>query len=480
MSDIEITKTDIHNRKNKVKKYIPNLIIENKKVLDVKIIPTKKKMLQAADIVKEYIIKNKRKVFGGMAINEAIIAKNPKKSLYTSNDFPDYDFYSPDPIKDMITIANLLVKAGFKEVSAKEAFHTNTYKIQAELYENELADISYVWSFNYHKIPTFVVKGIHYVRPEFQIMDMYRILTNPMTGWFKVEKTYERCQLLENFYLTQTKKQISQLSYNKKSLDTPKYLMSHLNELIDNFLKVRNDVIIIGNLAYNNLIETSKIYNMKKKLIPISKISVYTNNYDNVISDCISFIKKNLDKTGDLTVDQYHPFLELYGKSSSININHHNIITIYSTDICQPYYLNNGLKYASYHLTLLHLYANRFKSFTFNKKNDISLLTFMIKNLQYAREYFYKKNKKIGIEKTPYQELQIECMGNEIHTPFYEMVQRTKKNKSFRYFPSSGKTQTYKEMMKKKMIFPNYSGNQKNKEPITIKLKKKIDLKISK
>ncbi|SVB25286.1 uncharacterized protein METZ01_LOCUS178140, partial [marine metagenome] len=69
---------------------------------------------------------------------------------------------------------------------------------------------------------------------------------------------------------------------------------------------------------------------------------------------------------------------------------------------------------------------------------------------------------------------------NEIHTPFYEMVQRTKKNKSFRYFPSSGKTQTYKEMMKKKMIFPNYSGNQKNKEPITIKLKKKIDLKISK
>ena len=474
MSNIEITKRDINNRKDKVKKYIPDLIIENEKVLDVKIIPTKKKMLQAADIVKEYIIKNKRKVFGGMAINEAIIAKNPKKSLYTSNDFPDYDFYSPDPIKDMITIANLLVKAGFSNVSAKEAFHANTYKIQAELYENELADISYVWSFNYHKIPTFVVKGIHFVRPDFQIMDMYRILTNPMTGWFKVEKNYKRCQLLEDLYLIKSKKQISQLSYNKKSIfDNPKYLFSHLDNLIDNFLKVRNDVIIIGNLAYNNLIETSKIYNMKKKLIPISKISVYTNNYDNVVSDCISFIKKNLDKTGDLTVDQYHPFLELYGKSSSININHHNIITIYSTDICQPYYSNNGLKYASYHLTLLHLYANRFKSYTLNKTNNVKLLTFMIENLQYCREYFYKKNKKIGIEKTPYQELQIECMGNEIHTPFYEMVQRTKQNKSFRYFPNVGKTKTYAEMMKKKMIFPNYSGNQKNKEPITIKLKKK-------
>jgi hypothetical protein len=103
----------------------------------------------------------------------------------------------------------------------------------------------------------------------------------------------------------------------------------------------------------------------------------------------------------------------------------------------------------------------------------------MIENLQYSREYFYKKNKKIGIEKTPYQELQIECMGNEIRTPFYKMVQRTKKNKSFRYFPNSGKTQTYKEIMKTKMIFPNYSGNKKNKEPIIIKLQKKLKKKKS-
>ena len=477
MSNIEITKRDINIRKNKVKKHIPDLIIENQKVIDVKITPTKEKMMGAAKIVREYIIKNKRKVFGGMAINEAITSKNPKKTLYTSDDFPDYDFYSPEPIKDCITIANLLVEAGFKEVSAKEAFHSNTYKVTAELYENELADISYVWSFNYHKIPTFVVKGIHYVRPEFQIMDMYRILNNPMTGWLKVEKNYARCQLLESLYLIKTKKEISKLSYNKKSIDIPKYLTSHFNKLIDDFLKVRNDIIVIGNLAYNNLIETSKIYNMKEKLIPISKISIYTNNYDNVYADCISFIKKNLDKSGILSVDQYNPFLELYGKSTSININNHNIITIYSTHICQPYYLNNGIKYASYHLTLLHLYATRFKAYTLNQRNDISVLTFMIENLQYSREYFYKKNKKIGIEKTPYQELQIECMGNEIRTPFYEMVQRTKQNKSFRYFPTTGKTKTYKEMMKTKIIFPNYSGNKKNKEPIVIKLQKIIKKK---
>jgi hypothetical protein len=216
---------------------------------------------------------------------------------------------------------------------------------------------------------------------------------------------------------------------------------------------------------------------MKEKLIPISKISIYTNNYDNVYSDCISFIKKNLDKSGILSVDQYNPFLELYGHSTSININNHNIITIYSTYICQPYYINDGLKYASYHLTLLYLYATRFKSYTERKKNDVELSTFMIENLQYSREYFYKKNKKIGIEKTPYQELQIECMGNEIHTPFYEMVQRSKIKRGFSYFPDVGKTKTYAEMMKKKTVFPNYSGNKKNKEPIIIKLQKNLKKK---
>ena len=31
-------------------------------------------------------------------------------------------------------------------------------------------------------------------------------------------------------------------------------------------------------------------------------------------------------------------------------------------------------------------------------------------------------------------------MGNEIHTPFYEMVQRLKAKKGFSYFPDVGKT----------------------------------------
>ena len=101
-------------------------------------------------------------------------------------------------------------------------------------------------------------------------------------------------------------------------------------------------------------------------------------------------------------------------------------------------------------------------SLEFHKNNeyDIEILW------RLARGYFDLSDQTLN------QELQIECMGNEIHTPFYEMVQRLKAKKGFSYFPDVGKTKTYAEMMKKKMIFPNYSGNKKNKEPIIIKLKK--------
>ena len=472
-----VSKLDINNRKNKVKQQIGNIIKESEKIRDIKILPHKEKMLKATDIVKQYIIENKRKVFGGMAVNEAIKKKAPKKAFYTKDVFPDYDFYSPEPVKDMIKISNLLHDAGFKDVIAKEAFHDYTYKISAELYENELADISYIWSYNYHKIPTFVVNNIHFVSPNFQIMDMYRILTNPMTGWFKVEQTYERCKLLEHFYLNKTKKELQKNVYKLSTLDKiPKYFTNLTKNIINNFIKIRNDVIIIGDLSYNHLIKISEISNMEQKLVQMNSISIYTNNYNNLRSDIIKFLSNNINKKNTtLTINEYNPFLELLGQRCQIDINGNTIISIDSTDICQPYQINDGLKYASYHLTILNLYARHFKAITMREYNKQKRYKFMIENLEYAREYYYKKNKKIGIEKTPYQELQIECMGNEIHTPFYKMVRRIqdKNRASFQYIPEKRK-KTTSEIKSIKINFPNRSGNLKHAKPIKLSYNEKL------
>ncbi len=53
----------------------------------------KDEILRALNIVKQFILKRKRILTGGMAIDFAL--KNKGKALYSDTKLPDYDFYSP-------------------------------------------------------------------------------------------------------------------------------------------------------------------------------------------------------------------------------------------------------------------------------------------------------------------------------------------------------------------------------------------------
>ena len=59
------------------------------------------KILEASKVVEKFIRTKQRKVYGGIAINETIKLKDTKQKIYEDNDdIPDWDFYSPEPIKD--------------------------------------------------------------------------------------------------------------------------------------------------------------------------------------------------------------------------------------------------------------------------------------------------------------------------------------------------------------------------------------------
>lgn len=468
---MDINIENVSDRKEKVLEQLPKIIQKNEKNRGIKLKPTKKKMLQAANIVRAYLIKYKRKIYGGMSIDESIKRKNKKKAIYDEDNFPDYDFYTPEPINDIVNITNELVKAGFKDVQGKEAFHANTYKIRVENYENELADISYVWSYLYYKIPTIVIKDLHFVHPDFQIMDIYRIITNPMTGWLKIEKAYYRAMLLEKFYLLpKTKKFLKQelktckCNYQIGS-SKPFYIQKMISEVINDFLSKRKDYIIVGDYAYNKFIEKSKIQLKEERmLVPQSKkytlrVYIFSQKFDNFIKELIKFLKNDKSmKIKEISSQKYHPFIELYPNSIKIMVNNHIIIRIYRTDICQPYQKIDNLLYGSIHLQLLHYYSKSFRELiTKEKLHHKKYFQFIISNLEYAREHYYQKKKKLGIEKNPYQELQIECMGNEINTPFQLMIERKKTRKDFAYFPT--KTKWKKPSEFKNWNFPNKSGN---------------------
>ena len=81
------------------------------------------------DIIKLYIKEKKRKVYGGFGLNMLLVDKNPKYALYDDSDVPDIDFYSPEPLVDLVILCDKIFEAGFKPVIGQEAMHKETYSI---------------------------------------------------------------------------------------------------------------------------------------------------------------------------------------------------------------------------------------------------------------------------------------------------------------------------------------------------------------
>ena len=78
-------------------------------------------------IVEEFIRKKRRICYGGTAINNIL----PEKDQFYNKEIelPDYDFFSPSPLKDAKDLADLYYKRGFTEVQASAGVHTGTFKV---------------------------------------------------------------------------------------------------------------------------------------------------------------------------------------------------------------------------------------------------------------------------------------------------------------------------------------------------------------
>ena len=159
---------------------------------------------KALGIVREFIIRKKRILYGGMSIDISLrLADHP--GIYADNAIPDYDFYSPDIEGDSNEIADILHKAGFEGVFARNAQHATTRRVKIN-FANVVADVSYIPKEIYDHIPTQMYKGMRVTHPIFQWMDMHRALSQPFEKppWeviaHRVYKDIKRYKLLYGEY----------------------------------------------------------------------------------------------------------------------------------------------------------------------------------------------------------------------------------------------------------------------------------------
>lgn len=449
--------------------------------------PTIDEITKVNQIIIEYIKVNKRKVYGGYALNKLLIAKNPSFAIYDELDTPDIEFYSPDPLGDLTKLCDKLSEAGFKNVVGQEAQHKETYSIfvNYQLY----CDISYMPSNIYAKSRFIQMDGFNLIHPWFMTIDYFRMFTDPLVSYWRLEKHFARYLKLQKTYpLPLISKPVE---INPFKLDNLHYTIN----VLEDFLASIPGIIFTGFYAYNYYLQFTLYFNKDKryKQIQMPYLEVYSINY---IEDGLKIIEylKSLPEhiSSKITHREFYPFFQFYGYNTVFYFvdddgNEIPILYLYSNNNkCISYKTVPFIKFdnillksstikdktidlGSFDFNILHalIILVKIRVDDDNDWNDI--LYTMINGFVSFRKYYFSQNKKTLYDDTIFEGFVIDCKGETI-PPDREkriLIQARKKLGKpliYRYEPGVSKQPG-------SYYFANSSGNE-IKNDKNLKLKK--------
>jgi hypothetical protein len=395
--------------------------------------PTIDEINNVYNVIKQYIRDNNLIVYGGYAQNELIKSRNKDDAFYSEADTPDIEFYSTEPLKDLINLCDLLHKKEFKYVEGVEGVHPETYKIFVNFIN--YADCSYMPQNIFKNMPTIEIDGMKMTHPHFMFIDALRVYVDPMTSYFRLSKAFPRFTTLIHHYPFNLNNIYNKIEYETK-LDENTY-----NSINDYMMKIARDLklVIIGHKAFNRLMRKSK---MKESLyVQEPYISLISYNF---IEDRNKILDKLRGKFGKkITFKKYNPFFQFTDKSVEFYYDDELILKLYGRNercLVYDYSEKTNHYYGSFQLIQLYLLVNYFHGIirqnTFIKTIYLTLFT----RLLYAKEKYLNENKLTSLSKSPFQEFTINCVGKPVNLlresrlKMMKNIQERKRVK-FRYKP---------------------------------------------
>ena len=479
---------------------LPFILKEISKKSAELVVPTLAEKNKVMQIIKNFIKKNERKVYGGTAINENIKIKNPSDAIYNDYTFSDIEFYTPTPKKDMIYILNKIYKEGFQYPIGYDAQHEETYSIfvNFQLY----CDITYVPTYVYHGIQTVEINGIRYAHPHFILIDQLRIINQPLTAaeqrW---EKTFVRMYKLFKYYplpyyndkiklgniRTEIKGYISRIKTefacekeNQKEclisgFEAYNFFIRHSLSVI---IKKKNDLQKKKEQQEFEKLSKKEEY-MEQKLIEVPYMELVSINYKNTIEKSFNYLKSIVVDSKKLTAKEYFPLFQFTGRVTHFEYDKQLILVIYQADgFCIPNIsTTKHYMYVSFQYLLMYLLINKFR-FHLNKDKPMYFnMSIMIGNLIYARNEYLNYCDIGVINDTIFSDFRISCVGETTgflrasKLRFIENM-KNKKHPQFRYNPEQFLSQP-KESQEKLVLdnldkkYKNSSGNIINPKKMT-------------
>ncbi len=256
-------------------------------------------IIKAQDIVKKYIMREKRIVVGGMSIDFALKLRG-NKGIYDDNALPDYDFYSHQHHTDAYEIGMWLYSKGFRGISIINALHPSTMKVRVNF--NVIADITYVPKYILDKIPTLHYRGFVIIHPHVQMIDQHRALCFPYENapletikGARPMKDMKRYDLLYEQYPIKA----SPISVELKEYTIPKEILH--NQCITGFFALNYWVSEAKKMGFKSNLDFGTIMFMKdviKYSLPVDShgISLYSDNISEVFSLIKNVYKPNKER----------------------------------------------------------------------------------------------------------------------------------------------------------------------------------------
>ena len=433
--------------------------------------PTQIEMDSVYETIFKFIKDNRKKIYGGIALDYLFKEKKLVYSVYSGDyDYPDIDFYSTEPMSDLIKLCDILHEKNFKYVRGREALHKETYSLYVN---NKLyCNITYVPKNIFNKLPYKIIDDYIIVQSQFLTIDYLRILTDPICSYWRLKdkNCFDRYYELQKLYPFPYSNKSINIDYNNKDDTVNKLLNSIYNYTLNN-----KNMIHIGLFAYNEFLKKSKIYEKNNKF-KVLNVLPYECTSVNYIEDCLEIIKnlklllnKEENKEEELIIQENFPFFQYLGYSVSMYYNNKLLCTIYdNNNRCVPYKTiiktndnkQDKLYIGTFNYVLLNVIILLMKARVDNNEDSKNLYYTMISHLIEMRKYYFKTNRKTLFDNTIFEDFSLDLAGKTLSAEKERQIigdLRKKRNKPFLF--------TYDPVNKKegenniKYIFRNTSGN---------------------
>jgi len=430
-------------RKLRASDEIPELNSKYTSIRDSKIRPSKDFMLKGAQIVEGFIRDQGRIVYGGSACRLALqnstgVNQEVMLRAFDPTSFPDWDFYTPTPVLDAIAICKLLHRAGFQP-HVERAIHVSTFKIKANFYSNELADVTYLPRGFMERIMamTDANTGLRYTPPDFTVVNIYKMFINPMTAWHKIEKQYLRASLLEQSFLLPRVPPDSSKGYSPTPDETC------LVQAVLGAVAGLSNVMVVGELACNEYLRHCGADVLEKHGQTVRTVQLvvqerHSKDLQMRLDSLLGVTKPppgfegsqqplQLANGASFSRVECYSFLEFFQSSTRWYQQSwlRPAVELLVSDICLPFVpvqppgVQAQVLFGSYHVILYSLYTqywfHHFQSIPTEKQRARE----RIDTLQYVREAWLQEHDKMGTEDAlnMLAELQGDCMGDNIMSP---------------------------------------------------------------